>query len=57
MLCVTIKPVIGMLSPQAVIFQYVQHPCHLAEDEDTGALLLEPREELIQYTHLATINH
>jgi hypothetical protein len=35
----------------------LQHPDHLAEDEDSVTILLEARQELVQQNHLARVHH
>lgn len=56
-LSVPIQPEVGELPPQAVVLQDVQHAGHLAEYEHPGALLLEPRQQLVQDAHLAAVDH
>ena len=57
MLSVAVQPEVGELPPQTVVLQYIQHPGHLAEDQDTRPLLQESWQELVQHTHLATVDH
>ena len=52
---VSIEPKVVMLSPEAVVLQDVQHSSHLAEDEHSRALLLQLGEQLVQHTHLPTV--
>ena len=37
--CVPVEATVGVLPPETVVLQDVQHARHLAEDEDTVSLL------------------
>mmetsp|Transcript_22778 Transcript_22778/g.67502 ORF Transcript_22778/g.67502 Transcript_22778/m.67502 type:complete len:715 (+) Transcript_22778:982-3126(+) len=41
----------------AVVLEDVEHARHLREDEDAGALRLEPHEQLVEQRHLAGVGH
>ena len=55
MSCISIEPEVVVLPPEAVVLQDVQHSSHLAEDEDSRSLFLQLGQQLVQHTHLTTV--
>lgn len=57
MWCLSIQTTVVIVLPETVVLQNVQHPGHLAEDEDPGVLGLQTRQQLVQQHHLASVVH
>ena len=51
----TVDATVIVLLHVAVVFEEVQNASHLREDEDTGALLLEPHKKLVEEHHLTGV--
>ncbi len=55
MLSVAIQTTVLVLPPETVVLKNVQDSSHLTEYEHARALLFNPREQLVQHHHLATV--
>jgi len=44
-----------VVSENAVVLKDIQHPAHLAEEENARTLSLDPLEEVVQNEHLASV--
>ena len=53
----TIPAAVLVPTPETVILKNVHHLCHLREDENARALLLQSREKFVQRYHLATVGY
>lgn len=55
MRCLSIQAAVLKSFPQTVIFQDVQHSCHLRENQHSGTFLLESHKQLVQNTQFTAV--